>query len=262
MGTKKEKLSTDRGGALKKSSAGRVKIRSNVVAVDFSAKRRLDGDYPFSRDSLPVQPHGNMRLTNTTTGDLCQPGGETRLPTGLLDNCSESGNRHASDNNTDGVIDVNTRCVIRLMHTGGMPKRGNTTPFWERLTYARETCVPPKSMLQKDIAKEYGAAFQSTVTKWKTGGPDGKTSPDPNTVLKMAMDTGVDVNWLWSGRGVARQKILDPVTQQIVVALEQLEEHEKIAYLKELSAVPAMRRISAAKHQSDKNKNFRREARS
>ena len=211
----------------------RVEIGSNVISLDFALQRRLQRNHPLRRDSSAMQPHRDMGLTNTLSGNFTEPSRQGGLSTRLLDRLPQPFNAHRRDYNTDSVIDVNTRSVMGQRQTGRMPKAGKTTDFWRRLTLARTTCVPAKSMMQEDIAKDYGAAYQSTVTKWKTGGDEGSTKPRPEIVEEMALDTGVCFEWLYTGRGEIRPRPApDELTMHIIDALSVLEPAGRVAVLK------------------------------
>lgn len=229
----------------------RVQIGPNVVTTDFSANRSLKRDDPFGWNTPAMQPHRNMGLPNWpvrgTPSQLCQSSSHNGLTADLFDRLAQGSDAHDLNYNTVSVIDVNARSVIRSGQTKRMPKKGRETPFWKRLKLARTTCKPSKSMRQEDIRKDYGAAHQSTVTKWKTGGEKGTTLPGPETILMMALDTDVSADWLWSGRGEMRRRNLDAVTVKILDALEQLEPLEKEDILKEAISKPVFRDINAAK---------------
>lgn len=257
---KKNSRSTKSSRPRASRTLGWIKVGTNVIAAKFPIHRLFDGDYPLRGDSLAMEPHGDTRLPNTKAGQFTQPSGQCSLSAGLINCLSEGGNVHAPNYNTDSVISVNTRCVMRPLQTKEMPKRANTTDFWKRLTLARETCNPPKSMRQADIAKEYDAAYQSTVTKWKTGGPNGDSMPEPDKVLKMALDCNVNVNWLWAGQGEMRPKQIDPVVEQLIQATERLDYDEKVGLLKDALAIPAMRNISATEKRQEKSANTPRRA--
>jgi hypothetical protein len=239
-----------------------VEIGPNVIACDFAAKRLLNRDYPLRRNRSAMQPHGDMRLTNGLASQLSEPGSHSVLAAGLLDCRPKAldGFGHGTNHNTDSVIRVNTHSVVGALQTSGMPREDRETDFWKRLKAARTTCNPPKSMLQRVLVKEYPefAAHQSTVTKWKTGGEDGTTMPRPEVVLKMAADTGVNFNWLFSGEGEMRsQPTPDSITQQIIEAVHALPLPGKIEVLKEAIAqqtiqLPAVAaRIQEAQRQAE-----------
>lgn len=140
--------------------------------------------------------------------------------------------------NTSSVIGVNTPSVLRRVQTVDMPKSGKTTDFWKRLTLARTSCVPPKSMRQEDIRREYGYAHQSGVSKFSTGGTDGKSMPSPDVATRMALDANVNFNWLWAGQGDMRPlPATDPITKRVVEVLSAL--HDPEAKLKVLEAAIA-----------------------
>jgi hypothetical protein len=133
-----------------------------------------------------------------------------------------------------------------------MPKQGKTTEFWKRLTLARTTCKPPKSMIQDDIARDYDAAHQSTVTKWKTGGPKGDSMPSPAQIMKIALDTNVNVNWLWAGQGEMRpSRSVGYITMQIIEAVEELDEPAKFEVFKSAITQQAMRNPGVAERLSE-----------
>lgn len=215
----------------------RVKIGSNVVAGDFPVHRLLAGDHHLGGDTVTsMNPHRNSRLPNSATSNECQLLGECRLTAGGSDHKIQAGGQtgivdflkrkigHKPDHyNTLSVISVNTRSANKDGQTSFMPKQGKISEFWRRLTEARTTCVPPRSMRQEDIAKEYGMAYQSAVTKWKTGGPKGTSMPDPDIIRQMALDTNVNVNWLWAGQGDMRPlPATDAVVKEIVGAVNSL----------------------------------------
>lgn len=241
-GTKKNELRTDTLPASGRT-LGWVEIGPKLIAANFSVRRRFDRNHPLRGDRFTVQPHGDTRLTDTLTCQLGQPSRKHVLTPDILDGFPKGWDRHGRDYNTAGVINVNTRCVIQPGQTSRMPKKADTSAFWLRLEQARTTCKPPKSMRQEDIKRDYGAAHQSTVTKWKTG----KSLPKPEALAAMAEDCNVSVDWLWRGVGEMRpQRKLDPITEQIVGALEHLDDGEKLSFLKEIAAQPLMRRMQAA----------------
>jgi hypothetical protein len=104
-------------------------------------------------------------------------------------------------------------------------------------------------MRQEDIAKDYDAAHQSTVTKWKTG----KSKPEPDTVEKMALDTNVNVNWLWAGQGDMRPlPTTDPVVKEIVDAVNALKDvNSKVQVLRAAIAQQALESPSIAARLAD-----------
>lgn len=94
---------------------------------------------------------------------------------------------------------------------------------------ARTSAVPQLSMRQEDIAKDVGLAFQSAVTKWKTG----KGEPSFEVYCKLATQAGVAVEWLITGRGDMRpREATDPITAQVIEALDALKPEGKIEVLK------------------------------
>lgn len=215
-----------------------IKVGPKVVAIHFSslmvdlpAHDLLAGDNPLRRDTLAVDPHRDTGLADVRASDLGQLLGQSLLPARHLDHplegCQDGravdlGVHVDPDNNTGSVISANTRSVIAFpdnlrMGRGG----GKTSEFWVRLTRARTTCDPPKSMLQTDIATEYKVR-QSAVTKWKTGGDKGSTKPEPEVVERMAQDLGCSFEWLWWGRGEMRPKYMDPITELAVEAMGEL----------------------------------------
>lgn len=205
-----------------------------------------------------MQPHGDMRLTNRPVSDLGNTLSKSGLTAGFADSFTKGFNVHKPDDNTASVLPVNTRSVFFRRQTTAMPKPGRETDFWKRLTLARTTCNPPKSMLQKDLVKEYDVSHQSAVTKWKTGGPDGTTIPRPEIVKQMAADAGVNFNWLFTGEGEMRSRPApDPITDQILEALQELGHEGKIEVLKEAIAqktlqLPAVSlRIKEAQRQAE-----------
>lgn len=215
----------------------RIKIGTNVIAGDFSAKRLLKRDNPLGRDGFSMQPHGDMRLADGTVCNFTQALGESGLTAGFGNRFTEFGDctGHEVHHNTDSVMLVNTRSVSESRQNSGMPKPEKETDFWKRLTMARTTCSPPKSMLQRVLVKEYPefASHQSTVTKWKTGGENGSTQPRPEVVRKLAADTGVNFNWLFSGEGEMRSRPTpDSITEQILEAINSLTLEGKIEVLK------------------------------
>lgn len=213
----------------------RVKVGSNVIPLVFPTKRRLNRDDPVVRDSTTEQPHRDARLTHTLSGHDRELVGERGLSARNLDSSltaitagafdiglnSNGIGGHRDAFNTASVIGVNTRSVFDAGQTLRMPRNGEISEFWHRLTQARSSCEPPKSMRQADIAKEYRGSEQnqSTVTKWKTG----KSMPEPETVVRMARDANVNVNWLWAGQGDMRPlPVTDPVVKEIVDAVNGL----------------------------------------
>lgn len=209
----------------------RVKIGSNVIAGRFPTKNKLQGDHPLGGDALPVEPHGNLRLPDALTGVVCQLFGNSRLPARLVDRLFNRSDAHMSaDYNTVSVIEVNTRSAKRLGQTRSMPKAAQTSEFWRRLTEARTSCVPPLSMRQEDVAKDAGMSFQSAVTKWKTG----KGEPSFEVYKDLAIQAGVTVDWLITGRGEMRPRPTpDLITTQIIQALDALPPPAKLEILKE-----------------------------
>jgi transcriptional regulator with XRE-family HTH domain len=97
------------------------------------------------------------------------------------------------DHNTDSVLDANTHCVLPLRENQSVGKMGKTSDFWRRLERARDR--RGLSMDQKAIAKEL-RVYQSAVTKWKTG----LSLPTLAKAIKLAIDAGVCVDWLLTGR--------------------------------------------------------------
>lgn len=135
--------------------------------------------------------------------------------------------------NTRSVIAVNALSVNEVAHNLDVPAAAKTSQFWDRLTKARTTHNPPMTMNQKAIAKETGMAFQSAVTKWKTGGPDGSSMPRPEIVLELARRAKCSFEWLYSGEGEMRPRyISDPVVQHILDAVEKLEPEGRIEVFK------------------------------
>lgn len=234
----------------------RVKVGSNVVPLHIPAKDGFNRNHPVVRHSPAEQPHGDARLPDSLAGQGCQLLGQRRLATCQLDNPLDGDTMlidlaqdllkldcHMSPlYNTDSVIDNNTHSVFKARQTSRMPKAGKISEFWRRLTVARESCTPPRSMNQDDIAKEYGYAFQSAITKWKTGGPDGTSMPDPAVVTKMAIDYDVSFEWLWSGRGDMRPlPATHPIVRRIVEVTNSLPDDD--AKIKVLEAAIAQQTL-------------------
>lgn len=206
----------------------RIDIRPDLESFQRPLDRRLTQDDPLGRNAAAVQPHGDLRLTDALAGEGSQLVRQSGLPASKIDDPLHSGcetlvevglgGRHTRLGfNTVSVIAVNTGSVFGRGQTACMPRNGKTSAFWERLTLARTTCSPPKSMTQKDLAREYQGSErrQSTVTKWKTG----KSMPDPDTIVQMALETNVNVNWLWAGQGDIRPL---PVTNRVVQQLVEV----------------------------------------
>lgn len=83
-------------------------------------------------------------------------------------------------------------------------------------------------MAQADIAKDYGVAGQSTVTKWKTG----KGMPQYEVIKAIALNTNVNINWLWAGQGDMRPlPVTDPITHRIVEVLNTSDQAARIKVL-------------------------------
>jgi hypothetical protein len=209
----------------------RMKVGADVVALHCPTKNGLTRDHELRRNTPAEEPHRDARLANALASQNGQLLSQLCLSAGQFNHSLNSDPkgvvvefRRKIDGvcghmpqafNTASVIDVNTRSVFAPGHTAGMARNGQTSDFWHRLALARTTCTPPKSMRQEDIAKDYEAAYQSTVTKWKTG----KSTPEPDTLKKMALDTNVNINWLWAGQGDMRPL---PATDPIVLRLVEI----------------------------------------
>lgn len=193
---------------------------------------RLARDYPIVRDSPAEPPHRDPRLFHRLPGHDGQLVGKRGLATCCSDDRLYTDNERVLSVidgnlvglgghirpafNTESVIDVNTRSVFPETHNAHMARNGETSEFWKRLTLARTSCSPPKSMVQEDIARDYRVAGQSTVTKWKTG----KGKPTHDVLERMALDANVNINWLWAGQGDMRPlPVTDPVTRRVVEVL-------------------------------------------
>lgn len=206
-------ISQKQKSALKRDGIDRVKIGANVVSAHFATRDLFHRNHPLGRHATPMEPHGNHGLTYWLASDLGQLPGESRLAASHVDHdlkCVDSKYfiAHFGDkDNTESVLDVNTQSVNACKQTRRMPKEVAPSPFWRRLTEARESCKPPKDMNQTAVGKDYGAK-QAAVTKWCTGGPKRDhgiySLPEPEKILKMAIDTNVCTDWLWSGRGDMR----------------------------------------------------------
>jgi transcriptional regulator with XRE-family HTH domain len=213
-----------------------------VVTTNFAINSGLKRNNPLRRDTPAVQPHGDVRLTDPAAGDLTEPCCNSGLPAALLNGLPQRADTHRREYNTSSVIDVNTRSVMNAVKNMRMPKTAETSAFWLRLEQARKTCRPAKSMRQEDVAKDYGAAHQSTVTKWKTG----KSLPKPEVLAAMADDCDVSIDWLWRGIGEMRPKRkLDYVTEQILGLIQDLSDEDKTELFKEIAARPHMKRLKA-----------------
>lgn len=210
-----------------------MEVGPNLVPTH--AHGRLARNHPIVRNSPAPPPHRDARLFHrlpSQSGQLLGKRGLTscssddRLYTDnervvrVIDgNLGGFGGHIRPAFNTESVIAVNTRSVFDETHNARMARNGETGEFWKRLTQARTTCNPPKSMVQADIAKDYGVAGQSTVTKWKTD----KGMPHYKVVKKIALDTNVNINWLLAGQGEMRPlPTLDPVTQRVVEVMAGL----------------------------------------
>jgi hypothetical protein len=159
-----------------------MKIGPDLVPTH--AHCRLARDYPIVRNSPTPHPHRDSRLFHrlpSQSGELvgkrglASCGSDDRLYTDnervvrVIDgNLVGFGGHIQPPFNTESVIGVNTRSVFPNRQTAAMARSGEISEFWRRLTQARTSCNPPKSMVQADIARDYGVAGQSTVTKWKT----------------------------------------------------------------------------------------------
>jgi transcriptional regulator with XRE-family HTH domain len=130
--------------------------------------------------------------------------------------------------NTVSVIGVNTRSAIGFGQTAYMARSGEISEFWRRFMTARRARDPSASARQEDIAKEYGV-YQSSVTKWKTG----KSLPKPKKMREIAAKEGCTFEWLNSGDGDMRPaKATDPITRQVIEAMEALSPDAKVEVLK------------------------------
>lgn len=233
----------------------RVQVRSNVIPFHLSAKDGLDRDHPVVRNTPAEEPHRDRRLANSFPNLHGELLGQCRLPAGDLDHPLDGDAllidfaRHSlsfdshmpTDYNTESVIDNNTPSVFGCRQTSRMAKAGKISEFWRRLTLARESCAPPKSMKQKDIGREYGVV-QGAVTKWKTGGPEGKSMPDPDIVTAMAIDANVSFEWLWYSRGDMRSILAtDPIVRRILEIANDLPDAE--SKLKVLEAAIAQQTL-------------------
>lgn len=85
-----------------------------------------------------------------------------------------------------------------------MAKSAETSDFWRRLMQARRTASKPLGLRQEDVAKSVGA-YQSAVTKWKTG----KGLPTTANVRTLALEASVSFDWLLTGRGEMRSSSND-----------------------------------------------------
>lgn len=211
----------------------RVKVGSNVIALQLFTKigeGALKRNHPLGRNPPAVNPHRNLRLANRSSGQLGQLSSDGDLPAGLVDRLLDSSNTHMEATyNTSSVITVNTRSDNGLRQTKRMPRNAETSEFWRRLTAARSSCNPPLSMRQEDVARDAGMSHQSAVTKWKTG----KGEPSFETYRRLATQTNVTVDWLITGRGEMRPRpTIDPITQQVLTALDVLNPTGKVEVLK------------------------------
>ena len=83
--------------------------------------------------------------------------------------------------------------------------------FWTRLVESFADCGLPAS--QTAIARALGVG-QSAVNKWATGGG----TPTHRRCAQIAMLTGVNVDWLITGRGVKKNQggVMDELTKQLM----------------------------------------------
>lgn len=207
----------------------RIKVGAKVVAGNFPIHRQLNGNHPLGGDASSVEPHGDSRLADSSPGHVRQLFGQRGLPTRKPDSPLQRTDTHMDgDYNTASVINVNTRSAIGFGQTYSMARNGETSDFWVRLAQARRAKNASASMRQEDVAKDYGVR-QSAVTKWKTG----KSMPQPELVREMAIKHEVAFEWLNSGRGDMRPpKATDPITVQVIQAMESLRPEAKVEVLK------------------------------
>lgn len=210
----------------------RVEVGPDIRTLHLPLEHRLAGHDPLDGNATAMEPHRDLRLANRLASQGGEFLGELSLPTGDFDHALDggleplvhggTGSHMRAESNTGSVIDVNTRSVFRHGQTACMPRNGETSAFWERLTLARESCSPPKGMKQKDLMKDYSVS-QAAVTKWKTG----KGKPKYSKIEEMALKANVNVNWLSAGQGEMRPlPAANPVVQQLVEVVNGLGNSE------------------------------------
>jgi hypothetical protein len=98
---------------------------------------------------------------------------------------------------------------------------GSDEDFWSRLVAAfEERGLGTK---QVDISKRYNVT-QPSVHRWK----EGKNLPTPETIIQMAEDGNVCVEWLYTGRGEKHPPISEQSTdREILDLLRNLDESSK-----------------------------------
>jgi transcriptional regulator with XRE-family HTH domain len=151
-------------------------------------------------------------------------------------------------NNTQGVIDVNTRSVVAIRQNPPMARNGGkTSEFWERLVEARRTHKPALPTTQESIAQELDV-WQTAVSKWKTGGDDGKAKPEPEKVELLAARAQVSFEWLYWGKGEMRPAPpIDPVAREVIERMSTLLSHDaKVQVLKAAVAQQELERPEVA----------------
>jgi transcriptional regulator with XRE-family HTH domain len=211
----------------------RIKVGTNVIALQFLPKigqSALQWDHPLRRNATSVNPHRNLRLPDRLSSQFGEFCGDGDLPARSVDRLLNSSDTHMQAHyNTASVIVNNTPSANAARQTWRMPRHAETTEFWRRLTAARSSHNPPLSMRQEDVARDAELSHQSAVTKWKTG----KGVPSFETYRKLAIQANVTVDWLITGRGEMRPRpTIDPITQQVLTALDALNPTGKVEVLK------------------------------
>jgi hypothetical protein len=203
-----------------------IQIGSQLVSLDSEIDGGFARNDPLRRDSAAVDPHRNCGLPDSLARSFGELRSKGDLASGRI-NKSLDWFTHDREDNTHGVISAITRSGIFRRHNLDVPKQSKSTDFWMRLSQASAACQPPISMRQKDLAAEC-KVYQSAVTKWKTGGDDGKTKPRPAIIEALAKKRNVTFEWLNSGQGQMRPvEGVDRVTQLILDALRPLNEQSK-----------------------------------
>lgn len=94
---------------------------------------------------------------------------------------------------------------------------------YERIIEALESV--PLSTVQKDIGNSlYPKTSQGAVGGWKAG----RTTPSPDHLTQIALQTGYSFEWLWSGRGLEKPGQRPESIQGVVIQiLEVMTEEER-----------------------------------
>ncbi|KKL25647.1 hypothetical protein LCGC14_2403200 [marine sediment metagenome] len=101
---------------------------------------------------------------------------------------------------------------------------------WERIAYAMQLAEIPS---QRQLAEKLGVS-SPLITGWK----DGSWLPGQGHILKLAMWSGLVVEWLWTGRGRKfPEDQVSPIDQAISDALRQRSDADKRLVLRMVKAI-------------------------